>query len=670
MNPLNVLLRLTTRLKTSHGLKLLITLTILLVLALTLYTLNFELPESIVNITNGSFSSTQEPTKIKTTTTEEYQDGVLSPYQSIINLLSPETIEKYDIQLAQTYEVAEYENQESSDKLGKFIKEHLIAWLKETKPGIKTINDVPHYKHENKFKVEWNKKIPVLDGKLREDSINDPIRTKEYLSSFLQINQDEFQELQKSHATFSSHVTDYLGDETSSQEIQFQGDGILYVGGGKFNWLVLLSLKQLRNLGSIVPVEVFIPIKDERKSSGFCEELFPKFNAKCIFMSQYFPSDEREFINNVSNGYQYKSLALFVSSFERVLMLDSDNFALTNPDLFFVNEPFKSHHFLIWPDFWRRSVSPSFYELAGIEVSSTEKVRDSYRDGRGHTENLKTEQEVFEKVSYHDLKGTIPEASSEAGQLLVNKKVHLKSILMSVYYNFNGPKFYYPLLAQGQAGEGDKDTFIAAAHYWNLPYYQIGEYVREFGDPRDTKKFQESGEIDFEINAMGQYDPILDYLQSLEPEKFKSDFPYDSKKNNYYMHKYKESKVGLLHTNLPKLYPWELLRNSQVRTILDVDGNKKRLYTLLQEELGYDMELQIWEIMQSFLCDYGSIFPETSEAGVNRFSEILSKLFRGPRFKLEDACKTVSEQVEFLKSNTQFPVQEEAVEETEQADIV
>ena len=42
------------------------------------------------------------------------------------------------------------------------------------------------------------------------------------------------------------------------------------------------------------------------------------------------------------------------------------------------------------------------------------------------------------------------------------------------------------LFSQGAAGEGDKETFIAAAHKLDLPYYQVGEFNREFGPINDN----------------------------------------------------------------------------------------------------------------------------------------------------------------------------------------
>lgn len=639
MNPIQALLRLFTRIRTGHGLKLIITLLLIMILGGTLYTLNFEYSSSVItNITNHGTKAVQgahEFIKIDSTY-----------YKKIFNLLSPEKKYQHDVEIVDKYTPPTTTNADegssSLDRLKSLIRDDLIQLLKASKPTIKTINDKKHYKGRNKFKAAWNKKIPVLDGKLREDNIRDPVRTKEYLSSFLKLKDDEIDALRLSHFAFASNIDNLITDE-----LKFQGDGVLYVGGGKYNWLVLLSLKQLRNVGSVLPAEVFIPLADEQISKGFCEDLFPKFGAKCVYMSEFIPGNDLDFIKNISNGYQYKSIALLVSSFARVLMLDSDNFALVNPDLFFVNEPFTSQHFLVWPDFWRRSVSPNYYKLAEIPVAETEKVRDSYKDQRGNPEGVTTEQDYYEKISYHDLKGTIPESSSEAGEMLINKQIHLKTILLAVYYNFNGPKFYYPLLAQGQAGEGDKDTFIAAAHYWRLPYYQIQEYVREFGDIKDQQQFK-NGNIDFEINAMGQYDPIIDYLQTLDAVAFKDDqHEYDSSKNNYFLHRFKHSQLGFLHTNLPKLYPWDLNRQNSVRTIFDKEGHRKRLYTLLVDELGYDMELKIWEIMKWFLCDYDNVYQELY-GDENKFKDLMGQLFKG--MKLDESCNIVEEQVEFLKA--------------------
>lgn len=483
------------------------------------------------------------------------------------------------------------------DEYKRFFNDQLFPLIAQSKPSIGGINNHEHYNKNNPWPKGWGDKIPVNSGKLRESHISEPVRSKNYLDSFLKLNPEEKESLTNSHATFVERMPSHFPD---SIDANIKGDGILYCGGGKYNWLVLLSLKRLRETGSKLPVEVFMP-SDSDYSQDLCERVFPAFGAKCLLMSNFLDTDKFQL-----KGYQLKSMALMLTSFEKVLMLDSDNYPLKNPDYLFINEPFSSNHMVIWPDFWRRSTSPLLYEIAGIEVDEMAKVRDSYNgDQRDYPEGWEnfTQEQYNDKISYHDLKGAFPEASSETGQVLVNRRVHTKSLFLSFYYNYYGPDYYYALFAQGQAGEGDKDTVLTAAHYFNLPYYQVQEFIREFGDFRSNPN--DADNVEFEISAMGQYDPIIDHIQSSDPETFKSDFKYNSEGNNYYFHKYKNSELMFLHTNMPKLYPWKV-NGKGFKNIFNDDGSRKRLYSkLLINELGFDFEYEIWEDMEWVLCKHG-----------------------------------------------------------------
>ncbi|CEP24154.1 unnamed protein product [Cyberlindnera jadinii] len=486
-------------------------------------------------------------------------------------------------------------NRQSTFK--KFVSE-LLENILSSKPSIEAINNSNHYNASNVYQKTRMHKMPTLLGKLRENNGVDPIRSKEYLRSYMQLSEDEMAQMKASHQKIVDLLPDKFPDEF---EKKLKRRGILYAGGGKYNWLVLLSLVMLRNTGSRLPVEVFIP-DDSEYSSELCRRVFPILGAECILMEKYADIQKYKF-----EGYQLKSMALLLTTFEEVLMLDSDNIPLKNPDLLFINEPFKSNGMIVWPDFWRRSTSPLYYEIANITVNETHQVRFSYGDERDHPQPLETHEDYEWKISYHDLEGTLPEASSETGQLMINKRTHAKAIFLSLYYNFFGPDYYYGLFSQGQAGEGDKETFLAAARQMGLPYYIVQEYIREYGEV--------IGGYEFHINAMGQYDLILDYLQCQEPEKYKDDkWVYNRKKNNYPMHKYKESETMFLHCNQPKLYPWDI-NGDGFRMIHDTAGNRRRLYShYLHEELGFDAEAKIWESMQWLLSNHGDMMIEGSEA--------------------------------------------------------
>ena len=579
---------------------------VLLTVASVLVCLQLVYPHFSSTALNKSHISTDEP--LKTRYRNPYfesengfqvivqQNGRRPTLEGDVHTISDYTEKEYYLNA----QYPEYTNQEQLDAgldtkstFKEFVSE-LLENVLSSDPNIEPINNAGHYNKSNVYGKTGSGKVPLLSGKLRENKGNEPIRSKEYLRSYMQLSEDEMAKLTASHKRIVELLPDKFPDEF---EKNFKRRGILYAGGGKYNWLVLLSLVMLRNTGSRLPVEVFIPSNSEY-SSELCKRVFPVFGAECLLMDKYADVQKFEF-----KGYQLKSMALLLTSFEEVLMLDSDNIPVKNPDLLFVNEPFKSKGMVVWPDFWRRSTSPLYYDIANITVNETHQVRFSYGDERDHPQPLNTHEDYEWKVSFHDLEGALPEASSETGQLMINKKTHAKAIFLSLYYNFFGPGYYYGLFSQGQAGEGDKETILAAAHKMGLPYYQVQEYIREFGDVNN-------GHVS-DIHAMGQYDSILDYIQSQDPEKYKDDKTvYDRNGNNYLRHKYRESETMFLHCNQPKLYPWEVDGNG-FRKIHDDNGNTRRLYShYLRQELGFDAEAKIWESMQWLLCKHGDIMIE------------------------------------------------------------
>ncbi|KAH3683186.1 hypothetical protein WICPIJ_005831, partial [Wickerhamomyces pijperi] len=191
----------------------------------------------------------------------------------------------------------------------------------------------------------------------------------------------------------------------------------------------------------------------------------------------------------------------------------------------------------------------------------------------------------------------------------------------------------------GQAGEGDKDTFIAAAHQQLLPYYQVKEYVREFGckqtDETQAKIF------DMDIAAMGQYDPIIDYIQSCQSDG-KYDVKWEHKKEttNWNKHRFAHSEMMFLHTNQPKLFPW-LIESNGDKTIHDYEGLRRRLYSKkLIKEVGFDFERKIWEHFEWILCVHSSDIR-------------IPGLLKGPK-EMKFWCKQVLKQKEFLKWDSLF----------------
>ncbi|KAK6454624.1 mannosyltransferase putative-domain-containing protein [Scheffersomyces xylosifermentans] len=578
---------------------------------------------------NTDFASGKLKYDIKFINGYNYQDLIATTTEFTLEKLNGSYVEKFDSE------------RKFIDAFKKFFDE-LFTLIEDCDPGFDGINDDEHYKKSleaNKY-PHLNGRMDLYGGHLRENYLVEPIRTKEMLESFLEVSEYEVAQLKRSHEAFLSKMpTDWPSELTYFNKFNrfMKGDGIVYLGGGEYYQLAFLSIKTLRSNGSKLPVEVIIPTPEEY-DVDFCNKLLPMLSGECKLMTDFLPDS---IMHNIT-GYQLKNVALLISSFERILYLDADNIPIKNPDAFFNNKPFINKHLVLWPDLWRRSTSPSFYDIAGIKVDYKNRVRNSYfrGDARGalvdHT-----------KYSMHDCQGAIPEASSETGQMLINKRVHFKTLILSMYYNFYGPNYYYPLLSQGAAGEGDKETFIAAAHKLDLPYYQVKEFNREFGPPNEYNQHQFYG--------MGQYDPIVDYIQSNEDvedvgdeivDYYSTDKPTYAKHNedtvinNYHYHVFKASSLFFLHANWPKWLLEEVfIENYHGRGPFDGDELRRRLYgkDMPKELGGYDFELVIMKNLRWCFCE------------VTQFRMTDVPDFGTPeRTKI---CEQIEEQLQYLKEN-------------------
>lgn len=420
------------------------------------------------------------------------------------------------------------------------------------------------------------------------------------LSKCLELSPDEVASLTKSHKDYVEHIATLVSPKGT-----YKGSGIATVGGGKFSLMAFLIIKTLRNMGTTLPVEVLIPPGDEGETE-FCNKILPKYNSKCIYVSDILPRETIE--KFVFKGYQFKSLALIASSFENLLLLDADNFPIKPLDNIFNEEPYVSTGLVIWPDFWRRTTHPLYYDIAGIAVDKKKRVRNSRDDitpPAVYTKDLKD----LSDVPLSDLDGTIPDVSTESGQLMINKTKHLATALLSLFYNVNGPTWYYPIFSQKAAGEGDKETFIAAANFYGLSFYQVRTRTGVEG------YHDEDG---FHGVAMLQHDFVQDYgryLNAMESigNKYGGTKSADAIKfdKNYSLEKYTEEffdnedlnaknhvDVMFIHSNFPKFDPYDLSKSN----FLTTNGKPARSYTALKKVKNYDIELENFKVLNEYVC--------------------------------------------------------------------
>ncbi|KAH3668154.1 hypothetical protein OGAPHI_001908 [Ogataea philodendri] len=383
----------------------------------------------------------------------------------------------------------------------------------------------------------------------------------------------------------------------------FKGKGYVMSGGGWYTWFSYLSIMALRKTGSVLPVEVILP-EDGHYERLLCDEIFPnELNAKCIKLSDVLGQETLNSLGELK-GYQFKSFSMLAGSFEHMMYLDSDNFAVSNPDPLFDSDLYQKFEMITWPDFWRRTSSPLLYKTLGIKVSNypIRHLNDFFTPVEKYVSD-KQMIEVEDELNFHDRKGALPEWTSESGQLLINKKTHFNTLLLSLYYNFNGPAGYHPLLSQGGAGEGDKETVVLAAHVLKKPNYQVYKKPDKlYGTFIKSANF-------FVDSTIVQYDPVIDYaiLKNALQKNIKS---MEDLKDSYvysYMHTFgsipfdeNPGRPLFYHIHNPKMNPFEYVDRG-----LFTDPNEKviRNFGRNYAQIGFDIEYWIWETVTNTLCE-------------------------------------------------------------------
>ena len=320
--------------------------------------------------------------------------------------------------------------------------------------------------------------------------------------------------------------------------------GLVTTAGGPYLPVFAVSLRMLRRTGTTLPMEVFLADEQEYESY-ICEEVFPTLDAKCVILS-----DILEAVPHAVEikHYQFKVFAMIFSSFEEVLFLDSDAFPVHDAEYLFTKEPFLSHGLVTWPDYWASTASHLYYKIAGKEVPP-----------------LSLRQ------------------STESGELLLNKKTHSKSFLLATYYNYYG-SHYYILFSQGAPGEGDKETFIAAAYALNQTFYQVAEPVRAIGHGTS---------LGWTGTAMVQFDPVQDY---------------DLTRKGKYRNKDKDAagpiRPFFLHVNYPRYNPAKVFDHKE--HTINAKGEQQRIWQgadTIIAMFNQDIEKQVWEEVKWVSCE-------------------------------------------------------------------
>ncbi|KAI3406037.2 hypothetical protein KGF56_001256 [Candida oxycetoniae] len=405
--------------------------------------------------------------------------------------------------------------------------------------------------------------------------------SKEYLENVLDIPDATYKAMADSHYQYvHDHIPNLINKGVATfgklvpsdpEWSKYHGSsGYVLIGGGKYSWLSYLVIKQIRATGAKLPIELFLASKDDYEET-FCTHIQSKYNARCNVFDTELAKQLQEKFN--IGGYQYKMLALLSSQFENVFYIDSDNFPTKNIDYIFDSELYKKNNLILWPDAWARTTNPKFYEIAEVEVKEN-KLRYSKYDIKqaGGEENLQPfSKYTFADSWFHDFEGTLPDPTSETGMLVINKTSHLKTLLLCLYYNVFGPNFYYPILTQGSAGEGDKETFIAAATVMKEPWHQTLKQFQWVG-------YHSKATDSFTSKALGHFDPVQ---ANDKPQPDNVD-------------------IVFMHLSYPKFYPNWLVDNNDL--IYKDSDEHIRMYSAIDKNVGYDFDLRIFQFFTEGIC--------------------------------------------------------------------
>ena len=148
----------------------------------------------------------------------------------------------------------------------------------------------------------------------------------------------------------------------------FKGRGIVMLAGGKYSEYAATALGMLREVGSQLPVEVWMKDRTEVKE-GWCEELETEGIA-CRLLEDYMS------MAALPRPYQWKVVTMLFSSFREILFLDADDMPVRNPDSVFEAQHYKDKGVILWPDYWKHTGTPWLPYILGVTDQASEIFQD------------------------------------------------------------------------------------------------------------------------------------------------------------------------------------------------------------------------------------------------------------------------------------------------------
>jgi hypothetical protein len=197
----------------------------------------------------------------------------------------------------------------------------------------------------------------------------------------------------------------------------YSGRGIVIAGGGKYLPAAYVTVRVLRHVGCLLPVQLW-HLAGEMDDTA--RSLFGVLGVTCVDADEVSWRHPFRFLDgHWWKGWQLKVYALLHAPFRELLLLDADCYPTVNPEFLFDSPHYRDLGALFWPSCTvpGPGLSPAAWAAFGMEP--------------------------------HD------DLPAESGQLLVDKERCWRELNLAAHYNSQADYTYRHIL-------GDKDTFPIA----------------------------------------------------------------------------------------------------------------------------------------------------------------------------------------------------------------
>ena len=264
----------------------------------------------------------------------------------------------------------------------------------------------------------------------------------------------------------------------------FNGRGIVVVGGGRYFVSAYVTIRVLRRVGCQLPIELWHldgEIDEKMRS------LVDPYGVKCVNAEQVAQRETYRFLpHHWWRGWQLKAFALINCSFREVLLLDSDCYPVRNPEFLFDWVRYREWGAIFWPDLEnnKQMIPDTAWPIFGIEP--------------------------------------FDELPTESGQLLVNKELCWREINLALHYNAHADFVYHIVY-------GDKDTFPIAWQRLGRRYARM--WPKSTFDSIAIRQYDNQGELLFIHRVHDKFRmPATKFdgtPQQFEGNQFQSHFPLE-----------------------------------------------------------------------------------------------------------------------------------------------